>query len=180
MASKISDNIVAGDLLLIKELAPYIGMKKDLPVLLKLAKNGAIATETLLEMAISKVGKLERSAKDGQDFVDGSDAKKAIPYFADKAKKVRVAWIGKIFKNGYLRIAVSDPLAKEVYYFKVPKSHLEHLKRKKRDCFTITFSTNGGPPDNMNYGENRNNGWGSLSYRMWNFYRVSSFKELCS
>ena len=113
MASKNTENTVAGDTLIIEMLSKYMNWdKSNKKLMLEMASHGVIAVETLLELAISKVGNLQRSNEDGEDFVDGSDAKKATVYNQDTN---RVAWIGNIKKNGVLRTVVADPEINEIF-----------------------------------------------------------------
>jgi len=79
MASKISNAIIKGDKLIIAELGKHLRYSKDdINTLIKASKKGIIAVETLVEEAISKVAKVKRSSKDGEDFVNGWDAKKEL------------------------------------------------------------------------------------------------------
>jgi hypothetical protein len=173
MASKVTGNVVAGDILIIKELSKHLKYsKEERKFLIRLAKKGAVAVETLLEEAISKVGKIERCIKDGQDFKDKSDAKKGIVGFHSHGANVstinRECNIGNVGgKNGKLRIMIADNLTDELFYFVIPKSAYNGRK-----SLHFTFNQRGGAPESFN-------GTKSFNYRMWNKYRVNSFRELC-
>jgi len=168
MASKNTENTVAGDTLIIEMLSKYMNWdKSNKKLMLEMASHGVIAVETLLELAISKVGNLQRSNEDGEDFVDGSDAKKATVYNQDTN---RVAWIGNIKKNGVLRTVVADPEINEIFYFKIPQSITE-CYNNKRDMMTIPFSFNGGKPERMQFAK--------TPWIIWNECRVNNFEELC-
>jgi len=156
-------------------LSPYMGWTRNQKqLMLEMVQHGVIAVETLLELAISKVGKIKRSTIDGQDFIDGSDAKKATVYNqnGDKsAKEQRQAWIGNIVKNGVLRIVIADPKKGEMFFFKVPQKVTKTLNNK-RNMMNIPFSPDGGKPSRL-----RPN---AIPYVIWNECRVDSFEELCS
>jgi hypothetical protein len=173
MASKVTDNVVAGDILIIKELSKHLKYsQEERKFMIRLAKKGAIAVETLLEEAISKIGKIERCIQDGQDFKDKSDAKKGIVHFhshgANYSTVNRECNIGNVIaKNGKLRIMIADNLTDELFYFVVPKPAY-----KGRKNLNIIFNMRGGAPESFK-------GNKSFNYAMWNKYRVNSFKEMC-
>ena len=129
MASKNTENTIAGDTLIIEMLSKYMNWSSsNKKLMLQLANDGVIAVETLLEVAISKVGNLKRSNADGEDFIDGSDAKKATVY---ESNLKRVAWIGNVKKNGALRTVVADPEINEIFYFKIPQDIVESYSNKR-------------------------------------------------
>ena len=170
MASKVTDNVVAGDILIIKELAKHLKYsQEERKFMIRLAKKGAIAVETLLEEAISKVGKIERCIKDGQDFKDKSDAKKVVVHthnqYGRQSRRGMVSNVAK--KNGKLRVLMADNFTDELFYFVIPQKEFIG-----RGTIEITFNKRGGEPE-------RFMGTDSLSWRIWNKYRVNSFKELC-
>lgn len=173
MASKVTNNVIAGDILIIKELSKHLKYsQEERKFMIRLAKKGAIAVETLLEEAISKIGKLSRCIKNGQDFIDKSDAKKGIVHFhshgISHSTINRECNIGNVLgKNGKLRIMVADNLTDELFYFVVPKSAYKNKKN-----LNIIFNIRGGSPS---YFMNTT----SFNYDMWNKYRVKNFKELC-
>ena len=169
MASKFSDAIIAGDALLIGHLAKYLRYSKDeIKTLLKASKKGIIAVETLLEEAISKVAKVKRSNKDGEDFVNGWDAKKGTVNWHGAGTKTpnRKCSIGTKNKIGDSICVIADPIANELFYFRIPHKAYCAFPQIK-----ITFSKSGGQPEGLREG--------SFSWKAWNLYRKSSFKELC-
>lgn len=108
-----------------------------------MVKDGVLQIETLVEQAISKRGKLPRQSTEGRDFVDGTDAKKALTQLAIEPGKTtrRVAQISNIKgKHGALRIAVGETLTRKIYYFKVPKKAYDGLT-----CIRIYFNEDGSP-----------------------------------
>jgi hypothetical protein len=184
MASKNTPNTVDGDIILIRELAKHLKYTEtETKFMTRLAKKGIIAVESLLEEAISKVGKLERSHVNGQDFTDGSDAKKSVVTCNDAITEQRASTISNIKnKNGTLRIMISDPCTKEIFYFKVPN---EELKNKK--CIKIFFHKNGGMPMKIqqktiirDITKDTSLYLKSFNERAWLKYRVNTFKELCN
>lgn len=186
MASKNTQNVADGDVLIINELSEYLKYNDvQRKFLIDLAKKGIIAVETLLEEAISKVGKIKRSNKDGEDFVDGSDAKKAVVSLNDVNSGTRAAFIGNVAnKKGILRVLVSEPMTGELFFFKIPNREI-----KGKGNIKIGFSKEGGMQSKVAYkmmpeynilGKKVKFKPKSFSEKVWLMYRVSSFKELCS
>jgi len=184
MAAKVTENAIAGDILIIKELAKHLSYsEKEIQFMIRLAESGAIAVESLLEEAISKVGNVERCNIDGQDFMDGSDAKKAVVTTLDLKSGARAATIGNVAKkNGKLRIMVADPYIKDgLYYFVVPQ---EEIKGKHN--LKIRFNKSGGEPNKIRELNSplalllSDTTPDSLTDRLWLDYRVNSFKEMCA
>ena len=168
MASTLTDNGIKGDILIIKELCKNLKFSKQKTnFYIDAAKHGVIAVESLLEQAIAKVGRLERCNKDGQDFKDGSDAKKAIfsPNLEVTIKNLKN-------KKGLLRIMIANPSPwagifreEKLYYFKVP-----HSAYADKQSINIRFNSS-----NYKYKNNQI----TRTWKIWNKYRVYSFKELC-
>jgi len=170
MASKLTDNIVAGDMIIVEELSKHLKYTKTERMFLKrLIKKGAIAVESLLEEAISKVGNVKRSIIDGQDFIDKSDAKKVVVHTHNYLQiKTRRGMIGNIAnKNGKLRVMMADAFTGELFYFIIPRKECSG-----KTTLELTFNQRGGAPQSFN-------GKNTLCWRVWNKYRVNSFKELC-
>jgi hypothetical protein len=170
MASKLTDNIVAGDMLIVEELSKHLKYTKTERMFLKrLIKKGAIAVESLLEEAISKVGNVKRSIIDGQDFIDKSDAKKVVVHTHNHGQqKARRGMIGNIAnKNGKLRVMMADAFTGELFYFIIPRKECSG-----KGTLEVVFNQRGGAPQ-------RFNGKNTICWRVWNKYRVNSFKELC-
>ena len=176
MASKVTDNVVAGDSLIIKELSKHLKYsQEERKFMIRLAKKGAIAVETLLEEAISKIGKIERCIQDGQDFKDKSDAKKSTVGLNSAFHQSRAATIGNVSgKNGKLRIMIAEPLTGQLFYFVVPNKEL-----KGKHNIKIPFHKNGGMPERILNLSVMNNSKESFTDMVWLCYRVNSFKEMC-
>jgi predicted GIY-YIG superfamily endonuclease len=179
LASINTENSVSGDVLILTELMKHLRIpKKNRPLLLEIASWGGLAVETFLEQAISKISKVKRSNTHGEDFVNGWEAKKCTVIYHTHGTKNstinREATIKNIHKkHGDVLIVVADSLSNELFYFKIPAEEI-----KGRKSITITCDTKGGALKcfrSVN-GSVEN----SFSWRLWNLYRKSSFKELCT
>lgn len=174
MASVLSDNTVDGDILIIQELCKRMRLsKQETNFYLRAAKHGVIAVETFLEQAIAKVGGLTRTNKTGRDFTDGSDAKKGVVCIHSHGSNGQVdrsVNIGSLKnKRGILRIMIADPWTQELFYFKVP-----HSAYLGKNSIHFTFSMKG-----QSTAVKYKDGKPTLTWKMWNKYRVMTFKELC-
>lgn len=173
MASKYSEEQFAADEILLEKIYRFAGYRKShLPGLKKAVRQGDLAMESMVENAISRVGKLERTNKQGMDFTDGSDAKKVTVVNQGTIKDPnRGAGFSTKNKKGVLRVVVVDPLVEDVFYFRIPPEFYIGVKQKRREVgLRIRFSKNGGMPERFTP-----NG---TSKEIWSF-QVNSFKELC-
>ena len=164
MATTLGENSIAGDNIIFDDIITkaYREARSMDPIVLlrKMVNDGVIQMDALFEKAISRVGKLERESTEGRDFVDGSDAKKALTQWLIEPNKTtrRVAQITNIIgKHGALRIIVGETLTGKTYYFKVPKRAYEGLR-----SIRIYFNEDGTPKDGK-----------------WFAYRCNTFEELC-
>lgn len=174
MASKYSKEQFQADEILLNKIYRFAGYKSEhLPGLKKAVRQGDIAMESMVENAISRVGKLERINKTGMDFIDGSDAKKVtVVNQGTIAKPNRGAGFSVVNKKGLLRVVVTDPLVSEVFYFRIPPEFYVGAKQKRREiAIRILFDKDGGQPKKI-----KKNG---TSDQIWS-YRVKSFKQLCA
>lgn len=187
MASKVSENTIVGDMQLVEELTKHLQIPvNERKTFINACKYGMIAVESMLERAISYVGKLKGSTVDGQDFIDGTDAKKVIVTVNDNITQARCATIGNVGnKNGALRIMVADPKDKKNYYFLVPKEECTGKLTIK-----IPFDKDGGPPDYIlkksqeilkTYERGETVDYSAIDFtiKAWLKYRVYSFRDLC-
>lgn len=165
MATTLTENSIAGDQLIFEDIMAhaYANFKNMDPMVLlrKMVSHGVIQMDALFEQAISVKGRLARQSEEGRDFVDGSDAKKALtqPMVEPNKTPRRVAQITNIEgKHGALRIIVGETLTGKTYYFKVPKRAYQGLR-----SIRIYFNEDGTPKDGK-----------------WFQYRVNTFKELSS
>lgn len=186
MASKNTKNTALGDILIIKELSKHLKFSEEqTKFTIKLAKKGIIAVESLLEESISKIGKIQRSNEDGEDFVDGSDAKKCIVSNNDSKTDSKSVTISNVMgKKGILRVLIADPNTNKLFFFKIPNKELKN----KNHGIKIMFSKNGGMPEHLVkksiptiniWGERKIKVPDTFSARCWLLYRVDTFKELC-
>ena len=100
MTSKYSQEQFIADEILLEKIYKFAGYEKEhLPVLKKAVKQGDIAMESMVENAISRVGKLERTNQTGMDFTDGSDAKKVtVVNQGTKNKPIRGAGFSRLLQ----------------------------------------------------------------------------------
>jgi hypothetical protein len=165
MATTLGANSIAGDQIIFEDIMghAYSNFKNmdPLTLLRKMVSEGVIQMDALFEQAISVKGKLKRESVEGRDFVDGSDAKKALtqPMIEENKTPRRVAAITNIKgKHGALRIIVGETLTGKTYYFKVPKRAYQDLS-----VIRIYFNADGSPKDGK-----------------WFQYQCNTFKELCA
>jgi len=166
MATVLTENCQKGDNLIFDQIINYAyqGITKDTyNVLRRMVDDGVLQIETLVEQAISKAGQLERESIEGRDFVDGSDAKKAITTECVEPSKNtyrRVAHISNIKgKQGILRIVVSETVNNKLHYFAIPKYAYEGLQ-----SIRIYFNWDGTP---------------KLGGK-WFVYRCKSFEQMAN
>jgi hypothetical protein len=168
MASILTENCQAGDEVILNDIIDkaYPGYKNMTAsqLLTKMCQDGTIHVESLFEKALERKGKFRREHAHGQDFCDGSDAKKAVTTLTVN-RKGNTVWVSRtakvanlIAKSGYLRVIVGDAVSKNTYYFKIP-----HSAYKGKKSIKISFSEHGMPDGSK-----------------WFDYSVKSFKELCS
>ena len=165
MATTLGENSVTGDQLVLNALIEYAypNYKNMDPgeLLRRMVSEGVIQMDALVEQAISLQGKLPRQSAEGRDFVDGSDAKKALtqPLVEPGKSSRRVATIKNIMgKHGALRVIVAETLTGKIYFFKIPKKAYRGLGQIR-----IYFNEDGSPKDGK-----------------WFKYRCYNFQELCS
>lgn len=174
MASKYSEEQFKADELLLEKIYRFAGYSKThLPGLLRAVRQGDLALESVVENAISRVGGLERTNAKGMDFTDGSDAKKVtVVNQATRNRPQRGAGFSTKNKRGVLRVVVVDPLANEVFYFRIPPEFYVGAPQKRREQgLRITFSNTGGKPEKLQPG--------SVMEQLWGF-QVKSFSKLCA
>lgn len=174
MASKYSKDVFKADEILLNNIYSHAGYtKKDVPTLLKAVRRGDLAMESVVENAISRVGKIKRVDITGMDFEDGSDSKKVtVVNQGTKLKPNRGAGFSTKNKKGILRVVVVEPMTEEVFYFRIPPDFYVGREQKRREvALRIRFSKLGGMPEHTSASTTGKEIWG---------FRVKSFKELCS
>ena len=172
MASKLTENSIAGDVLLSDELLtkayPNANTMRPIKLIERMVKDGVIQVDALLERAISVHGKLKRESTTGRDFVDGSDAKKSTVGWCKKTYRGKTKTTVSTYRNarianlkhkkGLLRVAVADKLTNKNYYFLIPYSAY-----KGHNEIDIRFTEKDGP----------------LPVGRFYPYLVNSFKDIC-
>ena len=174
MASHYSEDQYLADEILLKKIYLYAGyLEEHLPSLIVAVRQGDLAMESMVENAISKVGKLRRVNMIGMDFEDGSDAKKTTVVNQGTVKKPsRGAGFSTKNKKGVLRVVAIDSMVNEVFYFKIPPSfYLNTIQKRREIALRIYFDKNGGKP---NMSPNK-----TTTKEIWSF-QVNTFEELCS
>jgi hypothetical protein len=157
---------IIGHKLIYSELAKALKIPNEVrKINLKQIEHGIISIDNFVEYAISKLGKLERSYGIGQDFIDGSDAKKTV-VSGETGRRATVNNCKN--KKGILRTIVADGKNGQVYYFKIPYKFY-----KGKNSFKILFSVEGGRPTK---------GISKLmiSQKIWDECQVKSIKEFVS
>ncbi len=169
-------NNIDEDLLFYHELKQYIW-----PVINKdidnhnvwMVENGLLQIESLLELAISKVGNLQIEHKHGQDFIDGSDAKKVTSSFRNNRVKWG-DWINSYQvsnvknKNGKLRVMAWNRYANKFEYFVIPHQSFQHITGPYIEIILDRFSGHYTPPTPI----------GGSVFCKWNQYKVDTFYDL--
>lgn len=155
---------IIGNKLIYSELAKALKIPVEIrKVNLKQIEHGIISIDNFVEYAISKLGKLERSDSTGQDFIDGSDAKKSV-VSGETGRRATICNCKN--KKGILRTIVADGKNNKIFYFKIP-----YKLYKGTNSFKILFSIEGGRPTK---GKSKL----SISQKIWDECQVKSIKEL--
>ncbi len=115
----------------------------------------------ILEETISTYGKIKRDNTIGRDFIDGSDAKYGITRYHSGGSSLGVNIRNVHRKKGHLRILVYEYVTKKFYFFMIPHSAYQHIRKSSN--IEIPFELNGTPK--------RSNHW-------WH-YEVKTFADIC-
>lgn len=138
-----------------------------------LVKNGLLQIETLLELAISKKGKIKIEHVWGRDFEDGSDAKKVTSVFRMNHKE-KGMWLNSYMvrnyktKTGALRVMAYNRYAKKFDYYVIPNHSFQHLTGPAIEIVLDSFCGKYTKPTPT--GESAN--------CHWNAYKVKDFLEM--
>lgn len=177
MSSILTDNAIAGNLLIHEAMSPHIknsfNKNRNSPKELEEDKNtrrgmieaGCLDMGSLVEycMTLQNPKKLKRvqGAQNGCDFTDGSEAKMATIH-ANYSGQGHIVYRAKITntdtKTGTLRCIIANTANGEVAFFLIPYD----VYIKYSNSFTINYS-----PSKNAYGK-------------YEEYRVGTFKQLCS
>lgn len=112
-------------------------------VMQHLLRDGVIHIETLFEKAVSKVGKLDRNSVHGEDFIDGTDAKKSTVRWSSKRTSYTAPIHRVHTKNGALRVMVYERQQDKFYYFIIPHHAFQHVPANSN--IEIPFELDGTP-----------------------------------
>lgn len=112
-------------------------------VMRHLLKDGVIHIETLFEKAVSRVGKLNRNSVHGEDFIDGTDAKKSTVRWMGYGNTYSAPIHRVHTKNGALRVMVYERLQDKFYYFVIPHHAFQHITDGSN--IEIPFELDGTP-----------------------------------
>jgi len=165
MATTLSENSIAGDLLIYEQLfhKAYPNFKSMDPdtLLRQMIADGVIQMDGLVEKAHSIVGNIERVSTKGQDHADGSDSKKCITRLLTEPGKAdrRVGKITNLtHKRGVLRGVVAETYSKTVHYYRIPAGEYDNLK-----SICVYFNDDGTPKDDGK----------------WSKFKCNTFEESC-
>ena len=158
-----TNRTIIGNKLIYNEIAKALRIPNSVrKINLKQIDHGIISIDNLVEHAISSLGKIDRSNITGQDFIDGSDAKKCT-VSGETGRRAHICNCKN--KKGILRVIVADERNNEVYYFKVPHKYYKGL-----DVFKILFAADGGRPT-------RGRSKLAISENIWNNCQVKNIYE---
>lgn len=129
-------------------------------------KYGLLTKSTLLEVAISVKKNLERYDTEGQDYVDGSDAKTASVRWSNEGKSYGAPITSVHNKKGLLRCLIYERRNDKFYYFLIPHDAYKHITSTSN--IEIPFDVDTGNP-------RRDSRYKIVNW--WDF-EVSSFDEI--
>lgn len=171
-------NNINEDLLFYHELKQYIwpNLTKRLDEHnIEMVKNGLVQIETLLELAISRLGNLKIDHQWGRDFADGSDAKKVTSSFRNN-NIIKGQWTNSYqvrnykTKTGTLRVMGWNRFANRFDYYVIPNRAFQHLTGPALEIVLDSFTGYYNEPSPT----------GRSSYSKWNVYKVKDFYQLAT
>lgn len=149
---------------------PDVDVKSDMFSFIKeslVHRTKLIEVGSLLEVAISISKNLERYDTDGQDFVDGSDAKCASARWHALNTRYSAPICGVANKRGLLRCVIYERQQDKFYFFLIPHDAYKHISNVGN--IDIPFKLDGSPYRDAKV---RNINW-------WTF-EVSNFNGILS
>jgi hypothetical protein len=106
----------------------YVNEETAMKFANKLAfEYGILPQDRLLEVAISVKKNLARYNTEGQDFVDGSDAKTSSVRWSSNRKSYSAPITNVHKKIGLLRCVVYERMLDKFYYFLIPHDAYQHI-----------------------------------------------------
>ena len=147
----------------------------DMNGLRKAAEMGLTQRDRLVELAISKTGKIPMDSTVGQDLADTTDVKTVVSNIRNN-DTYRGCWthsfpVRKIAnKNGPLRVVAYNTILDKFHYFFIPKEAYSHCSSNV-EIVVERFSgiCDGVPTFTGN----------PKKHRKWWQYEVPSFEEMC-
>ena len=171
-----TDEYVQYDIRFFEEFMKYLDFDEaDMNGLRRAVKMGLVQRDRLVELAISKIGKIEMDSTAGQDHADGSDTKSVVSSIRCNHRH-RGSWthsfaVRKIAnKNGPLRVVAYNKLLDKFHYFFIPREAYSHCKYTVE---IIVEQVNGMYDMPAFTGD-------PAKHRQWWQYEVRSFEEMCS
>lgn len=170
-----TDNAIQYDILFVKELLPYMNLKKAQEKhLIEFTKMGIMQRETIAEIAMATIGNFKGDSTQGRDFCDGSDAK-TVTSCSRNNNKAKGQWLNSFevrnvnTKTGDLRVIAYNKLLKKFHYFYIPNWAFNHL----RSAISIVIEQK-----TCHIGEPNFTGIPNKTLKWWEF-ECDSFEEMC-
>jgi len=170
-----TDNAVQYDVLMVRELAPYLHLSAcEIDNLIKFTKMGIVQRETVAELAMSTMGDFDGDSIIGRDFDDGTDAKTVVSV-ARNNNISKGQWTNSFqvrsvtSKTGDLRIIAYNKILDQFHFFYIPYSAYRHITRTLEIIIERIYCIGGEP---------QFTGIPQRHLKWWE-YEVSSFAELC-
>lgn len=171
-----TDEYVQYDVRFFDEFMKYLDFDEhDMNGLRKAVKMGLVQRDRLVELAISKIGKIGMDSTAGQDLEDSTDVKSVVSGIRNnniaKGQWTHSFAVRKIAnKNGPLRVVAYNKITDKFHYFFIPHSAYQHCK----SVVEIILESYSGQ-----YASPAFNGMPKRSRQWWQ-YEVDSFEEMCS
>jgi len=172
-----TDEYVKYDIRFFEEFMQYLDFDEaDMNGLRKAVEMGLVQRDRLVELAISKIGKISMDSTAGQDLADTTDVKTVVSGIRNN-DTYRGCWthsfpVRKIAnKNGPLRVVAYNKLLDKFHYFFIPREAYSHCKYTVEIIVEQFSGMYDGEPD-----------WTGMpkKHRQWWQYEVRSFEEMCS
>jgi hypothetical protein len=171
-----TDEYVKYDIRFFEEFMRYLDFDEaDMNGLRKAVEMGLIQRDRLVELAISKIGKISMDSTTGQDLADTTDVKSVVSGIRNNDTS-RGCWthsfaVHKIAnKNGPLRVVAYNKILDKFHYFFIPKEAYSHCKVVEIIVETFRGIYNYEPTFTGN----------PKKHLKWWQYEVHSFEEMCS
>lgn len=170
-----TDEYVQYDIRFFEEFMQYLDFDEaDMIGLRKAVEMGLVQRDRLVELAISKIGKISMDSTAGQDLEDSTDVKSVVSGIRNnnvaKGQWTHSFAVRKIAnKNGPLRIVAYNKITDKFHYFFIPHNAYQHCKYVI-EIIVEHFSGMREEPDFSGIPK---------KHRQWWQYEVDSFEEMC-